>query len=126
MSFLPLDLSGKVAIVTGGNRGIGKGIASGLASTGCTVVIAARDLAMSEAAAHEIEQQYDSRTLCIEMDVKERASIQSMAKQVMDKFGRIDILVNNAGVTRRAGLLEMSEDAWDLSLIHISEPTRPY
>jgi NAD(P)-dependent dehydrogenase (short-subunit alcohol dehydrogenase family) len=113
MSFLPVNLTGKVAIVTGGNRGIGKGIALGLASAGCKVVLAARDVALSRETAHEIEQQHGARTLCVELDVKDRASIQRMAAQVVSEFGRIDILVNNAGVTRRASLLDMSEEAWD-------------
>jgi len=113
MTFLPVDLAGKVAIVTGGNRGIGRGIASGLASAGCKVVIAARDVALSAETADEIQRKYDATTLCVPLDVKDRESIQAMAKQVVTEFGRIDIMVNNAGVTRRASLLEMSEESWD-------------
>jgi NAD(P)-dependent dehydrogenase (short-subunit alcohol dehydrogenase family) len=113
MSFLPVDLAGRVAIVTGGNSGIGKGIAMGLASAGCSVVVAARNTAVSREAAHEIEQQYGVRTLVVELDVKDVASIRRMPEEVMREFGRIDILVNNAGVTGRASLLEMSEDTWD-------------
>ena len=116
MSFLPVDLAGKVAIVTGGNRGIGRGIASGLASAGCKVVVAARSVDLSQQAAREIEQQYGVKTLSVELDLRDRDSIQRMARDVIREFGRIDILVNNAGVTRRASLLEMSEDAWDYVL----------
>jgi 3-oxoacyl-[acyl-carrier protein] reductase len=113
MSFLPVDLTDRVAIVTGGNRGIGRGIGSGLASAGCKVVIGARDVALSELAAREIEQEYGVQTLCVSLDVKSRESIQHMAAQVIEEFGRIDILVNNAGVTARGSILEMSEESWD-------------
>ncbi len=113
MGFLPVDLSGNVAIVTGGNQGIGRGIASGLASAGCTVVIAARNLSVSEEAAHEIEREYAVKAVCVELDVKDRESIQRMARHVQHVCGRIDILVNNAGVTGRANLLDMSEETWD-------------
>jgi len=113
MSFLPVDLTGRVAIVTGGNRGIGKGIASGLASARCKVVLAARDVQLSGEAAREIEQEYGVQTLCVSLDVKGRDSIQRMVEQVLQEFGRIDILVNNAGVTARGSILEMSEESWD-------------
>ncbi len=116
MGFLPVDLSGRVAVVTGGNSGIGKGIALGLASAGCSVVVAARNLSTSREAAGDIEQQYGVRTLCVELDVRDTATIQRAAEQVMETFGRFDILVNNAGVTRRAELLDMSEDDWDYVL----------
>ena len=75
MSFLPVDLAGKVAIVTGGNRGIGKGIAEGLASAGCKVVVAARNVDLSQQTAREIEQEYGVKTLCVELDLKDRESI---------------------------------------------------
>jgi len=113
MSFLPVDLTDRVAIVTGGNRGIGKGIAVGLASAGCKVVIAARDVPLSKKIGGEIETQYGVRTHCVSLDVKSRESIQYMAEQVMGEFGRIDILVNNAGVTARGSILDMSEESWD-------------
>ena len=113
MSFLPVDLTDRVAIVTGGNRGIGKGIAVGLASAGCKVVIAARDVPLSKKIGGEIETQYGVRTHCVSLDVKSRESIQCMAEQVMGEFGRIDILVNNAGVTARGSILDMSEESWD-------------
>ncbi len=113
MSFLPVNLSGRIAVVTGGNSGIGKGIASGLASAGCTVAIAARNMDMSRQVAEELERQYGVRTLCIPLDVKDIGSIRRMADIVMGELGRVDVLVNNAGVTSRSTLLEMSEDAWD-------------
>jgi len=113
MSFLSVDLTDRVAIVTGGNRGIGRGIAFGLASAGCKVVIAARDAQLSKEVTREIEQEYGVQTLCVSLDVKSRDSIQRMAEQVMQECGRIDILVNNAGVTARGSVLDMTEDSWD-------------
>ena len=113
MSFLPVDLTDRVAIVTGGNRGIGKGIAAGLASAGCKVVIAARDVPLSTEVASEIKENYGVQTLCVILDVKSRESFQHMAEQVLSEFGRIDILVNNAGVTARGSILDMSEESWD-------------
>lgn len=113
MSFLPVQLSGHVAIVTGGNSGIGKGIAMGLASAGCSVVVAARDAAKSRETAAEIEAAYGTSARAVELDVTDIESIRHMTEGVMCEFGRIDILVNNAGVTGRASLLEMSGDAWD-------------
>ena len=113
MSFLPVQLSGQVAIVTGGSSGIGKGIAMGLASAGCSVVVAARDTAKSMEAVTEIEAEYGTRTLAVELNVTDIESIHRMTDEVMHEFGRIDILVNNAGVTGRATLVEMSEETWD-------------
>ncbi len=113
MSFLPVNLRGRVAVVTGGNSGIGKGIALGLASAGCSVVVAARNVAASREAAREIADCYGVRTLCVELDVRDLESIKRMPEPVTREFGRLDILVNNAGVTHRASLLEMSEEAWD-------------
>lgn len=113
MSFLPVDLSDKVAIVTGGNRGIGRAIAAGLAINGCKVVIAARNTALSSEVAHEMQQKYKIETHYIDLDLKKLTSIRSMAAQVIEMHGRIDILVNNAGVTARAELLDMTEEAWD-------------
>jgi 2-deoxy-D-gluconate 3-dehydrogenase len=107
------DLSDKVAVVTGGNGGIGKGIAEGLAGAGCSVVIAARSRDKSAAAAQEIEQAYGVRTLCVELDVKDPESIKRMPGQVLEAFGRLDILVNNAGVNVRKLPQDFSLEEWD-------------
>lgn len=107
------DLSEKVAVVTGGNGGIGKGIAEGLASAGCSIVIAARNRDKSAAAAQEIEQAYGVRTLCVELDVKDPESIKRMPGQVLEAFGRLDILVNNAGVNLRKLPQDFLVEEWD-------------
>lgn len=107
------DLTDRVAVVTGGNGGIGLGMAYGLASAGCSIVIAARNMDKSRDAAHELEEQYNVKTLCIELDVKEPESIKLMPGRVMERFGRLDILINNAGVNIRKPPQDFSVEEWD-------------
>lgn len=107
------NLDGKVAIVTGGNGGIGKGIARGFASMGSDIVIAARNQDKTDAAAREIEQEFGVRVLGLQVDVREETQIQNMATQARDKFGRIDILVNNAGMNIRKMPQEYQASEWD-------------
>jgi 2-deoxy-D-gluconate 3-dehydrogenase len=93
------SLKGKAAIVTGGNGGIGKDIARGLASAGADIVIAARNPNKTAEAASEIKKALGVRVLEIEINIQQEQAIEAMVKQVMDHFGRIDVLVNNAGTT---------------------------
>lgn len=104
------DLSGKVAIVTGGNSGIGLGVARGLAKAGATVVIAARDEQKSLEAARELEAT-GGKAFAVSCDVTDATSIENMAQAVMERAGRIDILVNNAGtnVRKRPEALSFAE-----------------
>jgi 2-deoxy-D-gluconate 3-dehydrogenase len=95
------SLKGKVAIVTGGNGGIGKGIALGLASVGADLVIAARNARKTSEAAAEIKKAHGVRVLEVEINMAEESQINAMAKKVVDTFGRIDVLVNNAGINIR-------------------------
>jgi 2-deoxy-D-gluconate 3-dehydrogenase len=94
------DLTGRVAIVTGGNGGIGLGIARGLAQAGAGVVVAARNVAKSAAAVKELEA-LGARATAIEVDVRDEASCRAMVAQAAERLGRIDILVNNAGTNIR-------------------------
>ena len=94
------DVTGKVAIVTGGNGGIGLGIARGLAQAGAGVVVAARNVAKSAAAVKELEA-LGARATAIEVDVRDEASCRAMVAQAAERLGRIDILVNNAGTNIR-------------------------
>ncbi len=106
-----LDLTGKVAIVTGASRGIGRGIATLLASRGAHVVAAARgDNAAATVA--EIEQAGGSAELA-SVEVTDDAAIHAMVAATLDRRGRIDILVNNAGIARDQLLLRMKRDDWD-------------
>lgn len=95
---MELDLSGRVALVTGGSRGIGKAIARELASEGAQVVICARGLDALEDASKEIATQTGSQVIPLVADTANGESVDHMVNQVASKFGRLDILVNNAAV----------------------------
>jgi 2-dehydro-3-deoxy-D-gluconate 5-dehydrogenase len=105
------DLNGKVAIVTGGNGGIGLGMARGLASAGATVVIAARNAEKSRAAVAELEAGGGSAS-AIEVDVTEEAAVNTLITQTVERHGRLDILVNNAGTNIRRPAHELSLAQW--------------
>jgi 2-dehydro-3-deoxy-D-gluconate 5-dehydrogenase len=91
------DLSGRVAVVTGGNGGIGLGMAKGLAAAGAAVVVAARNPGKAEAAVAEL----GGKSAFIPLDVADETSCRAMIAQVGEQFGRLDILVNNAGTSIR-------------------------
>ncbi len=94
------DLKGKVAIVTGGNGGIGLGMAQGLASAGARVVVAARNQTKSDAAVRALEK-LGGQPLSITVDVADEASVNALIRSTVDRCGRLDILVNNAGTNVR-------------------------
>jgi len=106
------DLTGRVAIVTGGNGGIGKGMALALAQAGANVVIAARNEAKTAHAVKEIEA-LGARAIGVKADVGLRADATRMVEEALRAFGRIDILVNNAGINRRAPPEEFTQEMWD-------------
>jgi NAD(P)-dependent dehydrogenase (short-subunit alcohol dehydrogenase family) len=106
------DLSGKVALVAGGSRGIGFAVAEGLASAGAKVVVANSTPDQGERAAAQIRAQgYDARA--IPLDIRQRASIDTLVAATLQAFGRIDILVNAIGVIRRGPIEAVTEDDWD-------------
>ena len=100
MTTKPFDLTGKVAIVTGGNGGIGLGMARGLAQAGAAVAVVGRNEAKSAAAVSELKQG-GARAIAIAADVTDQTAIGAMADRVARELGRIDILVNNAGMSIR-------------------------
>ena len=106
-------LNGKVAIVTGGNSGIGEGIAHGFAMAGAAVVVAARDQKKTARVTEEIKQKYGVPTLGIQTDVSNESSIKAMSQETLSAFSRIDILVNNAGVNIRKPPQDFSSAEWD-------------
>ena len=115
-----MALAGKVAIVTGSSRGIGKAIALGLALEGASVVVAARseterDLAPGTiyATAAEIEA-LGGKALPVRCNVREEESIQAMVQQTLEAYGRIDVLINNAGIGTYRPFLETTLREWDL------------
>jgi 2-dehydro-3-deoxy-D-gluconate 5-dehydrogenase len=96
----PFGLTAKVALVTGGNGGIGLAIARGLARAGASVMIAGRDGAKNAAAVAAIADA-DARVACVNADVSEEGSCRAMVETTATRFGRVDILVNNAGINIR-------------------------
>jgi NAD(P)-dependent dehydrogenase (short-subunit alcohol dehydrogenase family) len=111
MSQSLFDLSGRVAVVTGGTTGLGHAIALGLAGAGADVVPSSRRLEQVEKAAAEIEA-LGRRSLRVTSDVLDRASVQALHDAVIAEFGKVDILVNAAGVTHKAATLEEDEANW--------------
>jgi 2-dehydro-3-deoxy-D-gluconate 5-dehydrogenase len=105
------DLSGRVAIVTGGNGGIGLGMARGLAQAGATVVVAGRNARKSEAAVKELSA-LGAKAAALEADVVREAACHDMVQRTVEKFGRLDILVNNAGTNIRKQPQEYSLAEW--------------
>lgn len=112
MSYSPLELNGKVAVVIGGTSGIGRAIAHGLAEAGADVVPTSRRTEQVEAAAKEIEER-GRRSLRIVSDVADRASLQRVLDQSIKAFDKVDILVNSAGRTKRAPTLDFTEEDWN-------------
>ena len=110
------DLHGKVAIVTGGNGGLGRGMAVGLAGAGADIVIAARNQAKMAAVATEFRQTYGVRVLELRVDVCQEADVQAMVEQTLHAFGRVDILVNNAGTNIRKTPQELTAVDWQMVL----------
>ncbi|BEP56957.1 glucose 1-dehydrogenase [Variovorax sp. V118] len=105
------DLTGKVALVTGGNGGIGLGMAQGLAKAGARVIIAARN-AQKSAAAVESLKALGSDSFALALDVTDEASVQKAFDEVAARCGRLDILVNNAGTTVRKPVDQLALAEW--------------
>lgn len=107
------SVNGKTVIVTGGSKGIGKGIAATFAKQGSNVVVVARELKTAEACAAELAGD-KGNVYAVSGDVTDRESMASVAKKVYKKFGSIDILCSNAGIFPSASLEEMTSEDWDL------------
>ncbi len=106
------QLDGKVAIVTGGNRGIGKGIAKGLAAEGASLTIAARDAELLTQTADELREK-GTKVLAVPTDVTDEEQIKVLFEKAMAEYDRLDILVNNAGAFDGGPIDELSTEAWD-------------
>jgi len=114
MSLNVFKLDGRVALITGGNRGLGFAMAKALAEAGANVVVTSRqeDRAMKSAAT--LATITGKRTLGIAVDITDAEQIEYMIQSVVNEFGRIDILVNNAGINIRKPVEELDEASWDL------------
>ena len=108
------DLTGKVALISGGATGIGRGIAEGLAEAGAAVAIVARRLEMCESACREIQEKFGVETHPARCDITRADDIAAMLDGVRQRFGQVDILVNNAGIGgSEKPILKMSDADWD-------------
>jgi 3-oxoacyl-[acyl-carrier protein] reductase len=105
-------LAGKVAIVTGGTRGIGLAIGRLLAEDGASVVVSGRDAARLDAAVKELES-LGAPAMAVAADAAKREDADRLVEATRERFGRIDVLVNNAGITRDQLLVRMKDDDWD-------------
>jgi 2-deoxy-D-gluconate 3-dehydrogenase len=108
---LLFDLKGKVAVITGGNGGIGLGIARGLAQAGASIMIGGRNVAKSENAAAELRNE-GAKAAAFALDVRDVNSCTAMVQTTVERFGRLDILVNNAGINIRRQPDQMTPAEW--------------
>lgn len=111
MSYAPLELTSKTAVVVGGTSGIGRAIAHALAEAGADVVATSRRMEQVEAAANEIEER-GRRSLRVASDVSNSDSLQTALDACLAAFGKVDILVNCAGRTKRAPTIDFPEEDW--------------
>ncbi|WP_460105207.1 SDR family oxidoreductase [Streptomyces sp. YKOK-J1] len=112
MSHPLFDVTGKVALVTGSSRGIGKALARGLLEAGCTVVLNGRDAAALEAARVELAAEFGDAVVAEAFDVTDSAAVAGAVARIEDEVGPVGVLVNNTGAQRRAPLLDFTDEDW--------------
>ena len=107
------DLRGKVAIITGGGRGIGRFMAEGLAEAGADIVLASRKVEACEEVGKKLSDENGVEYLAVKCDLARENDVKHLVEMTMQKFGKIDILVNNSGVTWGSPTLDYPVEAWD-------------
>jgi len=115
MSNKLFDLTGKIAVITGGTSGIGRALSLGLADAGADVIATARRRQQVDETANEIEARR-RRTLRVTSDVCDRASLNELLVATLDSFGKVDILINCAGRIKRTPTLTMSDEDWNSTM----------
>ena len=110
-----MDLKGKVAIITGARRGMGRMHALALAKAGAKVVVADISLEDCQKVVKEIEKN-KGEALAVKCDVAKKEEVDEMVKKAVEKFGKVDILVNNAGICQFKPFLDLTEEEWDRTL----------
>ena len=110
------SFEGKVAVVTGGGRGIGQAIATAFAEQGAKVAVISRSASSCGAVADELNARFPGCAKAYSVDVADHEAVQELGKQIVSDFGSINILVNNAGVTRDGLLMRMKEEDWNVVL----------
>ena len=115
MSYAPLDLTGQTAVVIGGTSGIGRVMTRALAEAGADVVATSRRMDVVEDTAKEIES-IGRATLRVPSDVTDRASLETVLAQSIERFGKVEIMINCAGRTKRVPSLDLTEEDWNAIL----------
>jgi len=110
-----MRLQNKVAVITGGAQGLGRAIAHGMGREGAKVVVADLQAERAKSVAGEL-QSIGAEALGVEVNVASELSVQKMAEQTFQRFGRVDILVNDAGVYLKAAVIHKSEEDWDKTI----------
>ena len=102
------DLNGKVAVITGGSKGLGEAMAAGLASAGANLILVSRNDAEAKAKAVKLAKEYDCNAIGFAADVSKQADMEAMVAEAIDALGQVDILINNAGINTRGPIDELS------------------
>src|SRR5262245_12622631 len=107
------SLDGRVALITGGSKGLGFAMARALAGAGARPVVVSRHLDEAQNAVEALASETGIEGLALERDVADREQVEEMTRTVLDRLGRIDILINNAGINIRKPVVELTDDDWD-------------
>jgi 3-oxoacyl-[acyl-carrier protein] reductase len=133
MAMSKAELEGKVALVTGSTKGIGRAVAEALVAEGARVVVSSRTASDVARAARELSEAGPGEAHGIPCDVRDRVACRALVEGTVGRFGRLDIVVNNAGVGRFAPIQELDPAAWDLQLrtnldgvFHVSQAAIPH